>query len=279
MNKDRRNIKIISKDSHFLDKPAKGKPWVLRSALEHWHKDYYYNRPANGTCLLAYIQDGIISVGGDKKDFKAGAGDIIYLADEKKSREIKVLSAQGTKLIILVLRGTNSKKLSANYLGRKAAVLKTADAACIEPLFYSIFKSAKKGYSSSSNIAANLLEPLLQTISQEYLRADNKKDPEMVMFNKCREFMTHNYLTIESVSDIAEKFSITHSKLCSLFKAYEKNTPHKFLLQRKMTHAVYELHQQECTVSEIAGQLGFADQYSFSKTFKRVMGYCPSEAK
>ncbi|MCA1810097.1 MAG: helix-turn-helix transcriptional regulator [Lentisphaerae bacterium] len=81
------------------------------------------------------------------------------------------------------------------------------------------------------------------------------------------------------MSDLAQRFGTTHARLCRLFKRYADCPPHNYLLQRKMTHALNELQQHQRSVSEIATESGFADPYSFSKTFKRVMGYSPSQAR
>lgn len=279
MKHNKRNIKIISKNSFFLDKPGSGLPWIARVATEHWDKDFLFSRPGFGSCFLSYVQDGRISIEDDKGTLIAGPGDVIYLANEECSRVLQVLSQQGTKLIIMVLSEDISFNLMHNYLGAKNAVFTTADPASVEALFFCIYRSAEKAYTNSNVIIANLLLPTLQTIVEENRKVNEKSDADLLLFNRCREYIRRNCLEITSVTAAAEKFVISHSKLCRLFKKYENITPHNFLLKCKMAHAFYELHQQYCNVSEVAYKLGFSDPYSFSKTFKRIMGYSPSEAK
>ncbi len=273
------NLKIISKKSFFLNNPGSGLPWVVRVAAEHWDKEFFFNRPGKGSCFLSYVQDGRISIESDNGTLTAGPADVIYLVNENCCRNIEALSVQGAKLLIIVMSGGLAFELMREYLGNENAVFKTADPANVESLFQCIFRSAEKAYNASSAIAANLLLPTVQTIAEENKKTYEKTDSNLLLFNRCREYINRNCLEITSVTDASAKFSISHAKLCRLFKNYENITPHNFLLRCKMSQAVYELHQQYCTVGEIAFKLGFSDPYSFSKTFKRIMGYSPSEAK
>lgn len=274
-----KNIRIISKKSYMLDKPSPGLPWVLRVAMEHWRKDYFFDRPSHNNCFLTYVQDGKICVKNRKETLEAGPGDVIYITNEEISHELTVNSGQGTRVIIIIFRGKNSFRLIHRYLGKETSIIKIADPARVELVFQNMFDTARKGYPKSNEIVSNFVLPTLQTIEQESKKAGEKTDPELMLFHKCVEYINHNYLKIKSVSTVADEFAITHSKLCKLFKDYENSSPHKVLLKRKMTHAVYELYHELRNVNEIAYELGFSDPYSFSKAFKRVMGYNPSEAK
>ena len=125
-------------------------------------------------------------------------------------------------------------------------------------------------------MAGRILSLLLQFVVEEHAYDGAVQDPGARLYHRCREYMTGHYLTIQSVRDVAGHFGITHAWRCRLFRRFGDGTPHGFLLQRKMMHAAYELHQHARTVKEVAFELGFADPYSFSKSFKRIMGYSPS---
>ncbi len=63
--------------------------------------------------------------------------------------------------------------------------------------------------------------------------------------------------------------------LCRLFRRYDHQTPHQFLMRRKMHLAAERLQQSDLLVKQVAAQLGFADPFHFSRTFKRVLGLSP----
>lgn len=79
-------------------------------------------------------------------------------------------------------------------------------------------------------------------------------------------------LPIQRLAQIA---ALSEVQLHRAFKNVMGQTPHQYIIERKMEKAAGLLRNGRLTVSEIAFELGFADLPSFSKTFKKHFGVSP----
>jgi AraC family transcriptional regulator len=60
-------------------------------------------------------------------------------------------------------------------------------------------------------------------------------------------------------------------------KAIAFQTPHRFLMERRMAHEREMLEQKSVTVAEAAYLTGFSSHAYMTTAFKRVLGLPPSE--
>ena len=65
------------------------------------------------------------------------------------------------------------------------------------------------------------------------------------------------------------------------FKRITGKTPHAFLTEIRMKHAVHliEVYKNACSLSDIAELCGYTDYIYFSRTFKAVVGVSPRQYK
>jgi len=91
------------------------------------------------------------------------------------------------------------------------------------------------------------------------------------------EYIDENHdqkLLLEKVSD---HFGLSANYLNNLFKASTGKTITAYMQDRRMCVAKERLCRSTDSIKEIASQLGFYDQYHFSKAFKKQEGISPSE--
>ena len=81
-------------------------------------------------------------------------------------------------------------------------------------------------------------------------------------------------LTLEQLT---ETFEFSKSYLNNIFQNYTKHSPMDFFISIKMKQACSLLRSSEKYVYEIAQELGYSDQYYFSRIFKKVVGISPVE--
>ncbi|MFN2352608.1 MAG: hypothetical protein ABR497_11755, partial [Kiritimatiellia bacterium] len=159
---------LISKRGYILNQPTSGLPWVLRVAQEHWCNDCRLNRRGHDSSFIACILEGRINIDDETEHLSAGPGNIIYLAQEPRTWELRVDAAQGLRLIIVVIRDQAANMVVGESLGRKTRLFNPGDCANIESLFHCMLTAASRGYPAASDIVAGLLVPLLQSIRQEH---------------------------------------------------------------------------------------------------------------
>lgn len=88
----------------------------------------------------------------------------------------------------------------------------------------------------------------------------------------------HIYENIE-LGDLCDAFYLRKSQLSLLFKNTFGTSPMKYLNELKIAEAKKLLRDDTHSVSEIAEMLGYSCIHSFSRNFKTVTGFSPSEYK
>lgn len=89
------------------------------------------------------------------------------------------------------------------------------------------------------------------------------------------DYIGANYLSNPSVGQLASLVNLSEKRFISNFKNTVGLSPGQYINQLRMRKAVELIRNTDKKMSEIAGILGYADQYTFSKAFKRAFGESP----
>lgn len=92
----------------------------------------------------------------------------------------------------------------------------------------------------------------------------------------CRIIEKSRYSDI-SVSKIAAQMNMGYEYFRKTFKAKMGISPHYYIIRTKINTAKSLLLNQEKSIKEIAFELGYPDQFAFSKQFKALAGVSPTE--
>jgi AraC-like DNA-binding protein len=90
-------------------------------------------------------------------------------------------------------------------------------------------------------------------------------------------YMLENLTKKLKVSDIALGIGYSTSHFCRLFLSKTGHSPIDYFIQLKVQKACRLLENPGWTVSDVAREMGFEDQFYFSRLFHKVMGMPPSE--
>ena len=96
---------------------------------------------------------------------------------------------------------------------------------------------------------------------------------------KAKKHMDLNLYNTVDLPCIAGDLGISLSYFNKIFKTYTSLTPYQYYINTKITAAKSLLEHDNMTVKETAYQLGFEDQYYFSRLFKNKTGICPKNWK
>jgi AraC-like DNA-binding protein len=80
-----------------------------------------------------------------------------------------------------------------------------------------------------------------------------------------------------SLEQMAKRANLSTSRFRTLFKEEFGISPHQYLLQLRLNHAIYLLEQTSNSIENIAEYSGFSDIHHFSKAFKNTMGHSPNQ--
>ena len=102
----------------------------------------------------------------------------------------------------------------------------------------------------------------------------SKRDLVMMEFMK----LVWEYACPEhEVEYYADKLCLSAKHLTRLVKEAISKTPHEILIDELLKYAMKKLEEDEVTVGQLAEEMHFADQASFSKFFKKHTKISPME--
>jgi len=79
-----------------------------------------------------------------------------------------------------------------------------------------------------------------------------------------------------SISDMAQNLGISPFHFIRMFKKSAGVPPHKYFLARRVDRAKELLRSPQLSISEVAEMSGFCGASQFTRTFRKVVGICPS---
>jgi two-component system response regulator YesN len=82
-----------------------------------------------------------------------------------------------------------------------------------------------------------------------------------------------------STSLIAQRFHMSQSYVCQIFRTYAHTSMHAMITQLRIERACVLLGRPERneTIADVCKQVGYADAQYFTKVFRRIKGLTPSE--
>lgn len=94
-------------------------------------------------------------------------------------------------------------------------------------------------------------------------------------FQRCRDYIREHEPELQAAGSVAGVCHVDPAYMCRLFKRFQGQGPHQYLLRLKMLRAAALLQSTGVLVKDVAAALAFADAFQFSRTFKRVYGLAP----
>lgn len=143
-------------------------------------------------------------------------------------------------------------------------------------LFEEIFLILERGYSIETLEYVNLcLGRLLATFSHlsQFSNMTSQSPPDAV--SRSINYMLENLRHKLYLEDLAREAGLSASHFSRLFTRQTGHSPIDYFNQLKIQHACRLLDNTSLTVKEVAGELGFEDQFYFSRTFHKVMNLSP----
>ena len=93
---------------------------------------------------------------------------------------------------------------------------------------------------------------------------------------RARDLMDRAYATQLDVAELARSACVSRAHFNRSFKETFGETPHRYLLTRRMERAKALLRAGELSVTEVCLAVGFTSLGSFSTQFRRFVGESPS---
>lgn len=130
------------------------------------------------------------------------------------------------------------------------------------------------------NTYLELIEELYLWILPLVREGDGNKARKRELAKEIREYLEQNIRSVIGISNLTEYFGFSQTYLIRTFREEYGSSPIEYLIMCKMEYAKEQL--QSClkkTIREISEELGYSNQYYFSRAFKKIVGISPIEYK
>ena len=118
---------------------------------------------------------------------------------------------------------------------------------------------------------------LLDKINSLFKILDERNKNDKPILNILR-FIHENYFDVNlSLEEISKNIFLTPAHICVIFKDYTNTTVNKYITEYRLDKAKKLLKDPSIKMNEIASKVGYRDGNYFAKTFKKEIGYSPSE--
>lgn len=192
-----------------------------------------------------------------------------YRADEKDPWSIYWIHFTGSKSAGW---GRFAGQITAIERGKNARINDRTD------LFSEIFRNLDRGFSIETLEYVNLCLPHLLASFTHLNRFRLIREPgEKDIVGQSINFMLDRLAEKLKLDEIAAEIGLSASHFSRLFLNRTGHSPIDYFIQLKIQRACRLLDNSSKTIAEIAREMGFDDQFYFSRTFRKVMGMSPVE--
>jgi len=149
-------------------------------------------------------------------------------------------------------------------------------------LFDKMFHTLEQGYSTQYLVYVNLLFVNFLTLfffqHGSLIRKETTNLHDLIV-QKAVENMKQHLNRSVSITELAIASGCSVSHLSNIFRQSTGHSPIDYFNQLKIQKACQELYSGNKLIKEIAAELGYSDQYYFSRLFSNIMGISPSQYK
>ncbi|WP_413664217.1 GlxA family transcriptional regulator [Microbulbifer sp. CNSA002] len=133
------------------------------------------------------------------------------------------------------------------------------------------------GNTIAASVAKDLVVYLQRRGGQsQYSDLLKVQSSDSMRLNPLLEWLSENYQKSISVSDMAERISVSDRQLTRLFKQHLNSTPGHYLNQLRLNRARDLITCESASLVQVARQVGFASYDSFRRAFYGQFGVSPS---
>ncbi len=256
---------------HGLE-PEREELSVLCSGWEDCQPGYHIRREDFAYNAFEYIHQGQVKIKLAGRQYVCGPG-ALFGYGPKIPHEIEVVGEMTVTKYFVDICGKNALSW-LNYRGLAGGVSHALHPKIFVSLLDAMIEQCQTDAVGSPEIMKNYLD-LLMTNKDDFSERNHTNSAAYQKYLQIRNKMESSDIDKLSVEYLAREANISPSHLSRIFKKYSHQSAKSILTQRQMQKAVRMMLIEGKLIKQVAFELGYADAYSFSKAFKRCMGFSP----
>ena len=240
--------------------------FALRNTT-HWFKTVY------GVHLqVVYIPEGKLRYRYENRSVVL-SGNRVLIMPPGKAYSFETLPGCCYKKNVLFINGVNLPDILETFNFDKVTLLTLPDLEQLNIFFKEIYDLMEdQGRGHLPQLSGKSLELL------QYLSAFNKgQGASPLLFTLIKNYIGHRFSSDWEIKHLAEEFKVSVRTINRMFNKYLQMTPLQYRQQCRFKAACEFLERSDFSIKEIADQLGYCNQFHFSKEFTRFAGMPPRQ--
>jgi AraC-like DNA-binding protein len=244
--------------------------------FERCNPDYLVQRERFPFAAIELVVEGEGSVTLNGRTAPLRPGTLFHY-DHRTRLEIRTDPGRPMAKYFLCLTGARvATRLRAAGIVAQDAI-RLAMFAEVQRVWEDLIHEGRHHRATADRLCAALVEVLLLKIEDLSGRAVTQGPLAEETFLRCKGAIETHAGRLATLRDITRQVGVSPTRLSRLFRRYQGLSPYQYLLHRKMALAAGLLMDPAILVKEAAAQVGFTDQYHFSRCFKKVHRVAPKE--
>lgn len=225
-----------------------------------------------------YMLDGDISFYCDDVRMYAHTGDMYFIQPGQRHRKLSgspFVKFVYLKFFLYDYKGEREDKLTEK---REMQLFKAVPEK-IKHAFLRVFEEMQASEWGFKQIIESAITEILIFVQRQYRTKDDsiQCDSSGVAISAIMDEIALNVGNSYSVSSLAKKYNMSESSLSHSFKRVIGKPLMRYINERRMQEAEFQLSATSNTLKYIAKQLGYGSVSYFKRVFKQYTGFPPDE--
>ncbi len=257
-------------------------------------KDFHFDGESHNFWEMVYVDKGQVKISADSKEFYLMQGQITF----HKPNEFHTISADGENTSDVFVISFVSSSSSMNFF--KSKIINLPDK--LKGKMFSLIQesidafealeiscSELKGKSNIPIGGQQMIRIHLEELLIMLIRHENTEEkPAFFLTKESMEnhLVEHMIKTINeniykriSVNDLCESMKYSRAYLAKIFKSTTSLSIGEYITKAKINEAKKLIRENKYTFVQISDMLQFDNQHYFSRVFKKVTNFTPSQYK
>lgn len=263
---------------YFLDlqpKPTRDIT-VVCGGWERVRADYLVQRPTFPYYAIEFVAEGEgeLTLAGKTCRLRPG---VVFVYGPGVPHLIRAEPSRPMLKYYVDFVGARAKKLFQENLVRPGEWARVSTPGDIREIFENLQQYGTSESPFGPALCAAFIPILLLKISERAMPSGRMDLRALATYQRARTIIDAHFLEFHTLDQAARAAGLNLSYLCRLFQRFDHRTPYRHLMYLKMNRAAQLLMDRGMLVKEAAAELGFTDQYNFSRAFRGVFGLSPEK--
>ncbi len=170
---------------------------------------------------------------------------------------------------------TNQQRFIPNYFGKPfgSVIMLREPHVC-----HALLNSAYQHFLEQGSTSSFAMDSLMRQVLLEICATSEPVDSSVHIDALTRNMLQKHGKNI-TITSMAKEMGLSTKQFTRLFHKHTHMTPHQYLIKTRINYAKYLLEETTMSIHDIALELDYADAFTFSRQFKKIVGASPTTFK